>query len=80
MLETVLLCLAISLIINGRQSKKRRWRKQSYAQIIKGNSLIVAKGVIRRTGAKGISIRASAARALDEPYQGWLSEQKVITK
>jgi len=28
MLETVLLCLAISLIINGRQSKKRRWRKQ----------------------------------------------------
>ena len=29
MLETVLLCLAISLIFNGRQSKKRKWRKQS---------------------------------------------------
>ena len=29
MLETVLLCLAISLIFNSRQSKKRKWRKQS---------------------------------------------------
>jgi error-prone DNA polymerase len=53
--------------------------QQSYAHIIKGNSLIVAKGVIRRTGARGISIRASAAWALDELYQGWVSEQKVIT-
>jgi hypothetical protein len=29
MLETVLFCLAISLIFNGRQSKRKRWRKQS---------------------------------------------------
>ena len=29
MLETLLICLVISLIFNGRQSKKRRWRKQS---------------------------------------------------
>ena len=29
MLETVLFCLAISLIFNGRQSKKRRWPKQN---------------------------------------------------
>jgi error-prone DNA polymerase len=54
--------------------------QQSYAHIIKGNSLIVAKGVIRRTGARGISIRASQAWALDELYQGWVNEQKVITK
>jgi error-prone DNA polymerase len=53
--------------------------QQGYAHIIKGNSLIVAKGVIRRTGARGISIRASQAWALEDLYQGWVSEQKVIT-
>ena len=37
---------------------------------------MVAKGVIRRTGARGISIRATAAWALDELYQGWVSEQR----
>jgi DNA polymerase III, alpha subunit len=50
--------------------------QQGYAHIIKGNSLIVAKGVIRRTGARGISIRASAAWSLDELYQSWLGEQR----
>ena len=29
MLQTLLICLVISLIFNGRQSNKRRWRKQS---------------------------------------------------
>jgi error-prone DNA polymerase len=51
--------------------------QQGYAHIIKGNNLIIAKGVIRRTGARGISIRASKAWALEELYQGWVSEQKV---
>jgi len=46
--------------------------QQGYAHIIKGNNLIIAKGVIRRTGARGISIRASAAWALEDLYQGWL--------
>ena len=54
--------------------------QQSCAHIIKGNNLILAKGVIRRTGARGISIRASQAWALEEIYQGWLGEQKVLTK
>jgi error-prone DNA polymerase len=49
--------------------------QQGYAHIIKGNNLIIAKGVIRRTGARGISIRASAAWALEDLYQGWLGEQ-----
>jgi error-prone DNA polymerase len=52
--------------------------QQSCAHIIKGNNLIIAKGVIRRTGARGISIRASNAWALDDLYQGWLGEQKRL--
>jgi error-prone DNA polymerase len=34
--------------------------------------LIVAKGVVRRTGARGVSIRASAAWSLDELYEKWM--------
>jgi len=54
--------------------------QQGYAHIIKGNNLIIAKGVIRRTGARGISIRASKAWALEDLYQGWLAGEKVLTK
>ena len=46
--------------------------QQSYAHIIKGNNLIVAKGVVRRTGARGVSIRASAAWPLDELFEKWM--------
>jgi error-prone DNA polymerase len=35
--------------------------------------LIIAKGFIRRTGARGVSIRATAAWALDELYQNWIN-------
>ena len=38
----------------------------------------MARGVVRRTGARGISLRASQAWALDEIYQGWLGEQKRL--
>lgn len=51
--------------------------QQSYAHVIKGFNLIIAKGVVRRTGARGVSIRASAAWSLDDRYQNWL-EQKAI--
>jgi error-prone DNA polymerase len=51
--------------------------QQSYAHIIKGNNLILAKGVVRRTGARGVSIRASAAWPLDQLYQDWLKQQVV---
>jgi hypothetical protein len=34
--------------------------------------------MFRRTGARGISIRASQAWALDEIYQGWLGDQKSL--
>ena len=47
--------------------------QQSYAHIIKSSNLIIAKGFIRRTGARGVSIRATAAWALDELYQNWIS-------
>ena len=46
--------------------------QQSYAHIIKRNNLIVAKGVVRRTGARGVSIRAAAAWSLDELYEKWM--------
>ena len=52
--------------------------QQSYAHIIKGNNLIVARGVVRRTGARGVSIRASSAWSLDELYEKWLKEQAVM--
>jgi error-prone DNA polymerase len=47
--------------------------QQSYAHIIKSSNLIIAKGFIRRTGARGVSIRATAAWALDELYQNWIT-------
>jgi hypothetical protein len=34
--------------------------------------------MFRRTGARGISIRASNAWALDDLYQGWLGDQKSL--
>jgi len=45
--------------------------QQSYAHIIKSSNLIIAKGFIRRTGARGVSIRATGAWPLDEIYQSW---------
>jgi len=38
----------------------------------------VAKGVVRRTGARGVSIRASAAWSLDELYEKWLNQQSEM--
>lgn len=49
--------------------------QNGYAHIIKNCQLIVARGVLRRTGARGVSIRATAAWSLDELYQKWLTEQ-----
>jgi error-prone DNA polymerase len=45
--------------------------QQSYAHIIKSSNLIIAKGFIRRTGARGVSIRATGAWPLDEIHQSW---------
>ncbi|MGI9170888.1 MAG: DNA polymerase III subunit alpha [Candidatus Nanopelagicus sp.] len=52
--------------------------QQSYAHVIKGNNLILAKGVVRRTGARGVSIRANSAWSLDELYEKWLKEQSMV--
>jgi error-prone DNA polymerase len=49
--------------------------QQSYAHIIKANNLILAKGVVRRTGARGVSIRAFAAWPLEQLYEKWVSDQ-----
>ena len=50
--------------------------QQSYAHIIKSSNLIIAKGFIRRTGARGISIRATAAWGLEQFYQSWLEKKQ----
>ena len=47
----------------------------SIVLIIKANNLILAKGVVRRTGARGVSIRASAAWPLEQLYEKWLATQ-----
>jgi error-prone DNA polymerase len=49
--------------------------QQSYAHVIKGSNLIIAKGVLRRTGVRGVSIRATAAWPLEELYEKWLATQ-----
>jgi error-prone DNA polymerase len=49
--------------------------QQSYAHVIKGSNLIIAKGVLRRTGVRGVSIRATAAWPLEELYEKWLTTQ-----
>ena len=35
----------------------------------------MAKGVVRITGARGVSIRASTAWSLDELYEKWLASK-----
>jgi error-prone DNA polymerase len=54
--------------------------QQSYAHIIKNNNLIIAKGFIRRTGARGVSIRATAAWSLDEKFQSWSKKRLINIK
>lgn len=41
------------------------------AHIIRNSSLILAKGITRRTGPRGLSIKATAAWDLDEQFQKW---------
>ena len=47
----------------------------SYAHVIRSSSLILARGVIRKTGPRGISIRAIAAWELNETFERWKSKE-----
>ena len=45
--------------------------QNSYAALLKSSWLFLARGVIRRTGARGISLRATAAWDLAASYEKW---------
>ena len=45
--------------------------QNSYAALLKNSWLFLARGVIRRTGARGISLRATAAWDLAASYEKW---------
>ena len=45
--------------------------QSSYAQLLYGSSLFLIRGVIRRTGARGISLRATGAWELSAEFEKW---------
>ena len=49
-----------------------------YAHVIRNSSLILARGIIRRTGPRGISLRATAAWELNEAFEKW--QTKIVKK
>ena len=48
--------------------------QNSYAHVIRTSGLILARGVLRKTGPRGISIRATGAWDLNEAYNRWLAK------
>ena len=46
-----------------------------YAHIIQNSGLILARGVIRRTGPRGISLRATQAWDLNDSFRQWLQNR-----
>jgi error-prone DNA polymerase len=45
--------------------------QNDYASLLRNSSLFLARGVIRRTGPRGISLRATAAWELAHSYEKW---------
>ncbi|MSY23946.1 MAG: DNA polymerase III subunit alpha, partial [Actinobacteria bacterium] len=45
--------------------------QSSYAQLLYGSSLFLIRGIIRRTGARGISLRATGAWELSAEFEKW---------
>ena len=45
--------------------------QSSYASLLRTSSIFLIQGVIRRTGPRGISLRASAAWELTDSYEKW---------
>ena len=52
--------------------------QDQYAHVIQRSSLILARGVIRRTGPRGISLRATAAWDLNYSYQEWSQKRHSL--
>ena len=45
-----------------------------YAHVIRSSALILARGVVRKTGPRGISLRATGAWDLNEAFNRWLAK------
>jgi error-prone DNA polymerase len=45
-----------------------------YAHVIRSSTLILARGVVRKTGPRGISLRATGAWDLNEAFNRWLAK------
>jgi error-prone DNA polymerase len=48
--------------------------QQSYAQLLRTSNLFLIRGAVRRTGPRGVSIRATEAWDLAITYRKWLTE------
>ncbi|CAN2194172.1 DnaE DNA polymerase III, alpha subunit [Candidatus Nanopelagicaceae bacterium] len=49
-----------------------------YANVLYSTSLLLVRGVTRRTGARGISIRATGAWDLRAAYESWSAKQSTL--
>ena len=49
-----------------------------YANVLYSTSLLLIRGVIRRTGARGVSIRATGAWDLRAAYESWSTKQSTL--
>ena len=48
--------------------------QQSYAQLLRTSNLFLIRGQLRRTGPRGVSIRATQAWELSSAYNSWLAD------
>ena len=53
--------------------------QQSYAQLLKTSNLFLIRGAVRRTGPRGVSIRATEAWELSSAYTRWLTENSQVS-
>jgi error-prone DNA polymerase len=52
--------------------------QSEYASVLYSTSLLLVRGVTRRTGARGISIRATGAWDLRAAYESWSAKQSTL--
>jgi error-prone DNA polymerase len=53
--------------------------QQSYAQLLRSSNLFLIRGQLRRTGPRGVSIRATQAWELSSAYNSWLADNSSDT-
>jgi error-prone DNA polymerase len=54
--------------------------QQSYAQLLRTSNLFLIRGQLRRTGPRGVSIRATQAWELSSAYNLWLANKTLADK